>query len=34
MIEKWVNRRPFFIDEKNLQKLDLTGDLILLIYTT
>ena len=28
IIEKWVNRRHFFIDEKNLQKLVLTGELI------
>ena len=27
-IEKWVNHRHFFIDEKNLQKLGLTGELI------
>ena len=27
-IEKWVNRRHFFIDEKNLQKLRLTAELI------
>ena len=27
-IEIWVNRRYFFIDEKNLQKLGLTGELI------
>ena len=26
--EKWVNRRHFFIDEKNLQKLGLAGELI------
>ena len=24
--EKWVNRRHFFLDEKNLQKLGLTGE--------
>ena len=28
IIEKWVNRRHFFIDEKNLEKLGLTGELI------
>ena len=28
IIEKWVNRRYFFIDEKNLQNLGLTGQLI------
>ena len=28
IIEKWVNRRHFFIDEKNLQKLGLTEELI------
>ena len=27
-IEIWVNRRYFFIDEKNPQKLGLTGELI------
>ena len=27
-IEKWVNRRHFFIDEKNLQKSDLMGEAI------
>ena len=27
-MEKWVIRRHFFIDEKNLQKLGLTGELI------
>ena len=27
-IEKLVNRRNFFIDQKNLQKLGLTGELI------
>ena len=26
--EKWVNRRHFFIDEKNLQKLGVTGELL------
>ena len=25
-MEKWVNDRHFFIDEKNLQKLGLTGE--------
>ena len=24
--EKWVNRRHFFIDEKNLEKLGVTGE--------
>ena len=28
IIEKWVNRRHFFIDDKILQKLGLTGELI------
>ena len=28
IIEKWVNRRHIFIDEKNLQKLGLKGELI------
>ena len=28
IIEKWVNRRHFFTDEKNLQKLGLTGEVI------
>ena len=28
IIEKWVNRRYFFIDEKKLQKLGLTRQLI------
>ena len=28
IIEKRLNRRHFFIDEKNLQKLGLTGELI------
>ena len=27
-IKKWFKRRHFFIDEKNLQKLGLTGELI------
>ena len=27
-IEKWVNRHHFFIDEKDLQKLGLIGELI------
>ena len=27
-IEKWVNRRYSFIDEKDLQKLALTGEVI------
>ena len=27
-MEKWVNRRHFFIDEKNLQKFGLTGEVI------
>ena len=31
VIEKWVNRRHFFIDEKNLQKFSLTGEYICLI---
>ena len=26
--EKWVNRRHFFIDEKNLEKLGVTGELL------
>ena len=25
VIEKWVKRRRFFIDDKNMQKFDLTG---------
>ena len=28
IIEKWVNRRHFFIDEKKLQKLGFSGQLI------
>ena len=28
VIEKWVNRRHFYIDEKNQQKSGLTGELI------
>ena len=28
VIEKWVSRRHFFIDEKILQNFDLTGELI------
>ena len=28
LVEKWVNRRHFFIDEKNLQKFGLTGELV------
>ena len=28
VIEKWVNWRHFYIDEKNFQKFDLTGELI------
>ena len=28
VIEKWVNRRHFYIDEKNQQKFGLTGELI------
>ena len=28
IIEKWVTRRHFFIDEKNLQNLGLIGELI------
>ena len=28
VIEKWVNRRHFFIDEKNLQKFGLIGEVI------
>ena len=27
VIKKWVNRRHFFIDEKNLQKFHLTAEL-------
>ena len=27
-VEKWVNRCHFFIDDKNLQKLDLTLELL------
>ena len=26
VIEKWVNRRHFFIDQKSLQKFGLTGE--------
>ena len=26
--EKWVNRRHFFIDEKNLEKLVVAGELL------
>ena len=28
VIEKWVNRRHFFIDDKNLEKFGLTGEFI------
>ena len=28
IVEKWVNCRHSFIDEENLQKLGLTGELI------
>ena len=28
VIEKWVNRRHFYIDEKNQQKFGLAGELI------
>ena len=34
VIEKWVNRRHFFIDEKNLQKLGLTEEPISVNHTT
>ena len=27
-MEKWVDRRQFYIDEKNLQKFGLTGELV------
>ena len=27
-VEKWVNRRHFFVDEKKLLKLGVTGELI------
>ena len=27
VIEKWANRRQIFIDEKNLKKIGLTGEL-------
>ena len=28
VIKKWLNRRHIFVDEKNLQKFALTGELI------
>ena len=28
IIKKWVNRRHFFINEKNLQKFNLTAEVI------
>ena len=27
-MEKWVNRSHFFLDERNLQKFDLTGEVV------
>ena len=31
--ENWVNRRHFFIDYKNLQKLGVTGKIYMFIHT-
>ena len=32
--KNWVNRRHFFIDEKNLEKLAMTGELLSFTHTT